>query len=41
MFTIGDVKTRPLLEEIVYTGDARRVKCSPIDVEYFRRHSEA
>jgi hypothetical protein len=36
MFTINDAKTRPLLEEIYNTRDARRVRCAPIDVEYFR-----
>jgi hypothetical protein len=36
MFTIGDEKTRPLLEDIDNEGDARRVKCAPVDAEYFR-----
>jgi hypothetical protein len=36
MFTINDAKTRPLLEEVYNTRDARRVRCAPIDVEYFR-----
>ncbi|KAH8704686.1 hypothetical protein GQ44DRAFT_831359 [Phaeosphaeriaceae sp. PMI808] len=35
MFTIHDNKTRLLLSETDSAGDSRRVKCPPVDAEYF------
>lgn len=36
MFTIDDSMTRPLLKEIDSAADPKRVKCHPVDAEYFR-----